>query len=313
MTLLLVCSGGGHLRSLRRLVDRMPGDAQDRTWVTFDTGLSRSSLAGENVVYACYAGPRDALNIVRNQWLATRMLTRQRWSSVISTGSSLAVNFLPLAAARGMPAHFIESVARTRDFSLTGKIMGRVPGVHCHVQAPALASARWSYVGSEMDVFERLPDLAAPPLRRAVVSLGTTETYGFRRLLDAAAPLLAGVKTLWQTGSTDVRGLGIDARPTVPFDEMAAAVMQADVVVAHAGTGAALTALEAGRCPVLVPRLGRYDEHVDDHQTQIAEELAARGLAITCSPEDLTMDTLLEAASRRVAKTSSLPELDLTR
>ena len=310
MTVLLVCSGGGHLRSLRRLVDRMP-DAEDRTWVTFDTGLSRSALAGEDVVHAAYAAPRDVVNIARNQWLATRMLTRRRWSAVVSTGSSIAVNFLPLAAARGMPAHFVESVARTTDLSMTGRIMGRVPGVRCHVQSPALASARWSYVGSEMDVFERVDDVAVPRLERAVVTVGTTESYGFRRLVAAAAPLLDGVETLWQTGATDASGLGIDARPTVPFAEMAAAVAEADVVVAHAGTGAALTALEAGRCPVLVPRSGRHHEHVDDHQEQIAGELAARGLAITCSPEELTPELLLRAASWRVARTSSLPPLDL--
>lgn len=310
MSLLLVCSGGGHLRGLRRLVERMP--EQDRTWVTFDTGLSRSALAGEDVVYAAYAAPRDALNIARNQWLATRMLTRRRWSAVVSTGSSIAVNFLPLAVARGIPAHFVESEARTTDLSMTGRIMGRVPGVRCHVQAPALASARWSYVGSEVDVFERLPDVAAPRLRRAVVTVGTTESYGFRRLLAAVAPLLEGVDTLWQTGATDTSGLGIDARPTVPYAEMVAAVAQADVVVAHAGAGAAMTALEAGRCPVLVPRSGALGEHVDDHQEQIADELARRGLAVASRPEGLSTELLLRAASWRVAQTSSLPPLEWT-
>lgn len=314
MTLLLVCSGGGHLKGLHQIADRLPTAQEGRTWVTFDTGLSRSMLADEDVVFAPYAAPRDVVNIARNQWLATRMIASRRWSAVISTGSSIAVNFLPLAAARGIPAHFVESAARMTDLSMTGRILARVPGVRCHVQSRALATRRWHYAGSEFDAFERDDDAApAPaPIQRAVVSVGTTESYGFRRLLDAAAPLLVGVDTVWQTGATDARGLGIDARPTVPFTEMAAAVAEADVVVAHAGTGTALTALEAGRCPVLVPRLGRYDEHVDDHQEQIAAELSRRGLAITCSPEDLTEATLHEAARRRVRRNGAPPPMVLS-
>lgn len=312
MSLLLVCSGGGHLKGLHQLVDRLPFAHDTRTWVTFDTGLSRSLLADEDVVFAPYAAPRDVVNIARNELLAARMIAGRRWDAVISTGASIAVNFLPLAAARRIPAHFIESAARLNDLSMTGRILSRVPGVRCHVQSRALVSRRWSYAGSEFDAFEPAAGTDVPALRRAVVSVGTTESYGFRRLLSAVAPLLEGVDTLWQTGATDVTGLGIDGRPTVPFDEMAQAMAAADVIVAHAGTGGALTAMEVGRCPVLVPRLGSRGEHVDDHQTQIAAELANRGLALTCSPEELTADVLLDAASRRVVQSASLPPLVLS-
>ena len=311
MTLLLVCSGGGHLKGLHQIADRLPATQEGRTWVTFDTGLSRSMLKGEDVVFAPYAAPRDVVSIARNQWLATKIIASRRWSAVISTGSSLAVNFLPLAAARGIPAHFVESAARTTDYSLTGRILVRVPGVACHVQSRALVTRRWRYAGSEFDAFVPVDDAEPAPLRRAVVTVGTTESYGFRRLLDAAVPLLDGVETLWQTGVTDTSGLGIDARPTVPFAEMAAAVSAADVVIAHAGTGTALTAMEAGRCPLLVPRLGRHDEHVDDHQEQIAAELSARGLAVTCSPEKLSKDVLHEAARRRVGRNGAPPPIVL--
>ena len=66
MSLLLVCSGGGHLKGLHQMADRLPFTYERRTWVTFDTGLSRSLLEGEDVVWARYAGPRDIPNIARN-------------------------------------------------------------------------------------------------------------------------------------------------------------------------------------------------------------------------------------------------------
>ena len=59
---------------------------------------------------------------------------------------------------------------------------------------------------------------------------------------------------LWQTGDTDTSALGIDGYHAIPERELTQAMQEADVVVAHAGVGTALAALEVGKCPVLVPR-----------------------------------------------------------
>lgn len=311
MSVLLACSGGGHLKQLHQLAGRLPWADEERTWITFDTGLSRGLLEGEDVRFATYAAPRDVANIARNQVLGTRTVASKRWSAVVSTGSSLAVNVLPVAAALGIPAYFIETAARATGPSMTGKILAPVPRVRTYTQYPAWAGGRWRYAGSIFDTFEPGPARGAPTIERAVVTLGTTESYGFRRMLDAAAPLLAGADVLWQTGMTDVAGLRIDARKSVPHPEMLAAVARADVVVAHAGTGAALTALEAGLCPVLVPRLARHGEHVDDHQEQVAAELDGRGLAIVCPPERLDAAVIAEAARRTVRRTAAVQPLRL--
>ncbi len=318
MAILLACSGGGHLKQLHQLADRLPWADEERTWLTFDTGLSRGLLDGEDVRFATYAAPRDVLNIARNQVLGTRLVASRRWTAVVSTGSSLAVNVLPVAAALGVPAYFIETAARATGPSMTGRILRPLPRIATFTQYPAWAGGPWRYAGSIFDSFEPRParPLAEVALRRAVVTLGTTESYGFRRMLDAAVPALEGADVLWQTGVTDVTeltfgGQGIDARESVPHGEMLAAVHQADVVVAHSGTGAALTALDAGLCPVLVPRLAAHGEHVDDHQLQVAAELDSRGLAICCPPERLTREVLLEAASRSVRRTTELEPLRL--
>ena len=54
---------------------------------------------------------------------------------------------------------------------------------------------------------------------------------------------------------------------------MQAAIDQADLVIAHAGIGSALTAFDAGLCPVLLPHSAARGEHVDDHQQLIADDL----------------------------------------
>jgi UDP-N-acetylglucosamine transferase subunit ALG13 len=74
---------------------------------------------------------------------------------------------------------------------------------------------------------------------------------------------------------------------------------EADVVVAHAGVGAAIAALEAGKCPVLVPRRHARGEHVDDHQIQIATELRDRSLSVSVDADELTLAHLFAGAARR--------------
>jgi UDP-N-acetylglucosamine transferase subunit ALG13 len=149
-------------------------------------------------------------------------------------------------------------------------------------------------------------------IRRVVVSLGTSESYGFRRLLERLVTVLPpDVEIRWQTGSTDASGLGIDVRSKVPAAELSAAMREADVMIAHAGTGSALAALEAGRYPVLVPRRPEHDEHVDDHQLQIAAMLAERHLAAVAEVDDVTMDVLRAAAATRVRRRIDAPQLAL--
>jgi UDP-N-acetylglucosamine transferase subunit ALG13 len=313
MTVLLVCSGGGHLKQLHGLLPRFPFEHEDRLWVTFDTGLSRSLLSGEDVIYATYAAPRDTKNIVRNAALAINLLRSKRFDHAVSTGSSLAVNFLPLARLRGTQCHFIETAARATGPSMTGRIIRRLPGIHTYTQYPAWADATWQFAGSVFDDFAPGPERDLPNgIKRAVVTLGTTESYGFRRLVEALVPLLSGVDVLWQTGATDVSGLGVTGHETVPHGEMIDAVGASDLVIAHSGTGAAITALEQGRCPLLVPRMRRFDEHVDDHQIQIASELARRGLAVAADVTELTSQTLATAARRSVVRSVRRAPLKLS-
>lgn len=305
MTVLLACSGGGHLKQLHELVPRLGIEGQPRLWVTFDGGLSRSLLQGEDVIYARHAVPRDAVNIAANAVQGAGVLARHRISLAISTGASPAVSYLLQTAARGIPSHYIETAARASSPSLTGRILARVPRVHTYTQYESWQSQRWTYGGSVFDSYRSAPGTAAASRgdgRRAVVSLGTAESFGFRRLVERLLPLLREWDVTWQTGATDVSGLSINGRDKVPHDELSAAIADADVVVSHAGTGAALTALEYGHRPVLVPRRASRHEHVDDHQVQIAEELARRGLAVHREVDDLDEEALTEAGASGVRR-----------
>jgi hypothetical protein len=64
------------------------------------------------------------------------------------------------------------------------------------------------------------------------------------------------------------------------------------VLRAHA-LHSALANLAAGRFAVVSSRLGALGEAGDDHQQELAEELAARGLAMHRAPDEITVDDLL--------------------
>ena len=55
---------------------------------------------------------------------------------------------------------------------------------------------------------------------------------------------------------------------------------KADVVITHGGSGAIIGAIKKGKKVIAVARRAKYGEHVDDHQTQLVQQL--RKLNIIC-------------------------------
>lgn len=312
MTVLLVANDGGHIKQLHSLRRDQLDVGDDVLWVTIPTPQTRSLLEGERVHWVTPAPTRDARAIARNSALARPLFARHEVTQVISTGASLALAVLPQSWARGIPTYFIESATRGYGPSMSGRILARFPGIRTFTQQEDWADDRWRFLCSPWDRYECIPGNATPRIRSVVVSLGTSQTFGFRRLLDALIPLLPSeVEVLWQTGRTDTTGLSIDARTKVPSRELDDAMRRADLVVAHAGTGIAISALEAGKCPVLIPRRSTRDEHVDNHQMQVALEVALRGLAVARDADTLTEGDLLEAAGRVVRRVPDLTRIDL--
>jgi UDP-N-acetylglucosamine--N-acetylmuramyl-(pentapeptide) pyrophosphoryl-undecaprenol N-acetylglucosamine transferase len=296
---LLVASTGGHLRELHHLLPRFVEAQGDRLWVTNDSLQSRELLAGENVVYVPYQGSRNAAEIVANLGRARGVVKGRRFDVAVSTGSAIAMSFLPVAAAHGAPGHYIESCTRVGAPSITGRVLRGVPGVHCYVQHERAVRPGWRFGGSVLDGFRAVPR-PEPTLRRVAVTLGTWR-QPFRRLLDRLVEVLPPtVEVVAQTGHTDAAGLPVRAVPWLSPGELRAELRGADVVVTHAGMGNTLDALEAGKLPVVVPRRRAYREQVDDHQTELAVELGRLGLAVARDVIELTLADLVRASGRRI-------------
>jgi UDP-N-acetylglucosamine transferase subunit ALG13 len=308
---LLVASGGGHLKQLSQLVDRLPWSIDDRVWCTVNTPQSRSLLAGEDVVYVESADPRDARAALANARRIRPVLRGSGFTHAVSTGASLAVSTLPQAYAAGAKCHYVESAARVNGPSLSGRLLSPFRHVHRYTQYRCWAGQTWKYAGSVFDSYVA-GEPVEPRLDRVVVTLGTQEDYSFRALVQRVQSLIPPeAEVLWQTGATDVSDLGIDGRRAIPSAEFEAALADADAIIAHAGVGSALSALAAGRQPILVPRRVERREHVDNHQEQVACELHQRGLAIHAEVDDVDLGLLYEASARTVEVAPAPPGLQL--
>jgi UDP-N-acetylglucosamine--N-acetylmuramyl-(pentapeptide) pyrophosphoryl-undecaprenol N-acetylglucosamine transferase len=322
MTTLFLSTIGGHLDQLDALARRIPGDGP-AVWVTHDNVQSRALLAGRDVRFVPYVRERNVRDVARCVPTAHRLWRERSLTRVVSTGSGIALGFLPYLAARGVRCHYVESAARVRGPSLTGRVLERVPGIRRYTQHAEWAGPHWQHRGSVFDDYEPGAARRRPAgLVRVVVTLGTAEEFPFSRLVERLVPLLSPdgalaratglpVEVLWQTGCTPTGHLPIDALAFLPGEKLAAAVADADLVVSHAGVGSALTALAAGHRPVLADRVAGRGEFRDDHQRQIAVELHRRGLAVHADASGLTVDDLLTALSSDVRRAGHPPVFEL--
>ena len=173
MTTLFVATTGGHLAQLFELAGRMNGLGQDRLWVSFDNEQSRTLLDGEEKVFIPYIAERDVAGVLRALGYAHQIMRAPRTvTAVVSTGSAIALSFLPYAALRGIEAHYIESAAFVGQSSLTGRVLQNIPGVRLYRQYPHAARGRWKYGGSVLDGFQ---GVCVKPrgVKRVLVTVGT--------------------------------------------------------------------------------------------------------------------------------------------
>ena len=61
-----------------------------------------------------------------------------------------------------------------------------------------------------------------------------------------------------------------EAHRWLTFDQVLRFMGEADTVIGHAGAGTILCAANMGHVPVVMPRLKRLGEAVDDHQVELA-------------------------------------------
>jgi beta-1,4-N-acetylglucosaminyltransferase len=126
--------------------------------------------------------------------------------------------------------------------------------------------------------------------------------HAFERLVKEMDRIASELdeKVVMQIGSTDYEPRNCEYFRFVPRKDIEEFYGSARVIVCHAGGGSILTALQHDKPLVIVPRMKRYGEHIDDHQLEIAKQMESRGVTVVYDISNLK--SALENASMGVPK-----------
>jgi beta-1,4-N-acetylglucosaminyltransferase len=139
----------------------------------------------------------------------------------------------------------------------------------------------------------------------------------FRRLVDFSGRIarLLDEELIIQNGSYNYecahrsRQVGI-----LPHADFISTLCDASVIVTHAGAGTLRTLNSYEKRSICMPRLKLFDEHVNDHQIQIANEFMDRGIVYVPTDYNSLQPSALAALSgfrKTKFRFEPLSELDL--
>ena len=113
------------------------------------------------------------------------------------------------------------------------------------------------------------------------VTVGS-QKFQFNRLLRAVDDLVGDGsiedRVFVQTGYSDYIPRNCGHKDFLSREEYARMESEADIIITHGGTGAMVGALKKGKKVIAVPRLAKYGEHVDNHQTELIAQFKSQNL-----------------------------------
>lgn len=117
----LVGSSGGHLTHLYMLKPFWKD--KERFWVTFNKKDAQSVLENEKKYYCYYPTNRNIINLIKNTFLAIKILKKEKPDLIISSGAAVAVPFFYIGKLMGVKTVYIEVFDRINKSTLTGKLV----------------------------------------------------------------------------------------------------------------------------------------------------------------------------------------------
>jgi UDP-N-acetylglucosamine transferase subunit ALG13 len=110
------------------------------------------------------------------------------------------------------------------------------------------------------------------------VTVGS-RNYPFNRLFEKLDTLYEdGTLTenlFAQTGTSTYKPKHYEYKDYISPEEFVEKINQANIVVSHGASGSIMKALNAGKKVIVVTRLEKYGEHINDHQIQNNEALVS--------------------------------------
>ena len=108
-----------------------------------------------------------------------------------------------------------------------------------------------------------------------LVTVGS-QKFQFNRLLEKIDELIDKKiitdKVFAQIGVSDYKPKNYEYVDFTTQDEFNKLLDESTIVITHAGTGVIVNAVKKEKKIIAIPRLAKYNEHVDDHQIQLIKQ-----------------------------------------
>lgn len=116
-----------------------------------------------------------------------------------------------------------------------------------------------------------------------LVLLGT-QNNSFHRLLEEIQKNIDNgniqEEVVVQKGYTKFESKDMTLYNELPIEKFNELIQKADLVITHGGVGSIISSVTRGKKVIAVPRLKKYNEHVNDHQLDIIQTFDEMGYII---------------------------------
>jgi UDP-N-acetylglucosamine transferase subunit ALG13 len=123
------------------------------------------------------------------------------------------------------------------------------------------------------------------------VTLGTQKFQMDRLLIKIDEMIKSGTlkeEVVAQTGYSTYTPSFFESHKMLPSDKIHELISKSSLCICHAGTSSIIQALKLGKKVIVVPRKQEFNEHVDDHQVEIAQLFYGMGyIEMTEQVDDL--------------------------
>lgn len=140
------------------------------------------------------------------------------------------------------------------------------------------------------------------------VTVGTHE-QGFERLIKKVDDLVRDGKikedVVMQIGFTQYKPKYCKWQKLFPYSEMKELMQKARIVITHGGPASFIMALQEGKTPIVVPRMAKYNEHVNDHQVDFSLAVNERYKNLIVVEDVENLDSIISDYDNLVKNMSS--------
>ena len=298
---LFVVSSGGHLQEAL-LLSKSLGLSSESHFITHANPQTVALLEGKSAFFVENVGSRSWMKMIKVAPLLLKINRRIKFDLIVSTGAAIAVSAIPMHLVSRKEYYYFESLTRVNRPSMTGKILELFPSISKFSPSSENFNSHWNPGPKILDSYSIGVKNHLPKKLKILVSVGTISNYRFDRLVDLVMQIAEPSDDItWQLGCTTREDLPGKVHSTIPKGQLLEIAQQSDIVFSHCGIGTLLDLLELGIRPLVLTRLKKFGEHIDDHQVEAIKIFTCLDLVEEIH-EDTSRKNLLDSSKKYIYK-----------